>query len=216
MKFIRLLLSLLYPISCPECGKVLYDGNYWCKLCFIKNSKYALLNSSFNKYLDGCYTLSHYSGGIRKLIIGLKYSNKKSGLKAINCLFERFIYWERLKKCEIAIPIPLSKKRMHERGYNQVDLIFENVIKQKNIKYCKNILLKTRNTEVQSKLLKEVRKNNVKKSFAVAKDFNLKGKNVLLLDDIYTSGYTMKEAAKVLKQRGVKSVIGLVLSSGAK
>lgn len=130
-------------------------------------------------------------------------------------MVESFNYWDRLKKYKLVVPIPLSKKRLEERGYNQVDLIFKDVFKRKNFFYQSNLLIKKRNTIVQSKLRKKDRKENMKNVFIVNKRFNIKDKNILLLDDIYTSGATMMYAARALKKSGAKSVMGFVVSSGA-
>lgn len=130
-------------------------------------------------------------------------------------MVESFNYWDRLKKYKLVVPIPLSKQRLEERGYNQVDLIFKDVFKRKNFFYQSNLLIKKRNTKVQSKLRKKDRKENMKNVFIVNKRFNIKDKNILLLDDIYTSGATMMYAAKALKKAGAKSVMGFVVSSGA-
>ena len=130
-------------------------------------------------------------------------------------MVESFNYWDRLKKYKLVVPIPLSKQRLEERGYNQVDLIFQDVFKRKNFFYQSNLLIKKRNTKVQSKLRKKDRKENMKNVFIVNKRFNIKDKNILLLDDIYTSGATMMYAAKALKKAGAKSVMGFVVSSGA-
>ena len=130
-------------------------------------------------------------------------------------MVESFNYWDRFKKYKLVVPIPLSKQRLEERGYNQVDLIFKDVFKRKNFFYQSNLLIKKRNTKVQSKLRKKDRKENMKNVFIVNKRFNIKDKNILLLDDIYTSGATMMYAAKALKKAGAKSVMGFVVSSGA-
>ncbi len=130
-------------------------------------------------------------------------------------MVESFNYWDRFKKYKLVVPIPLSKQRLEERGYNQVDLIFKDVFKRKNFFYKSNLLIKKRNTKVQSKLRKKDRKENMKNVFIVNKRFNIKDKNILLLDDIYTSGATMLYAAKALKKAGAKSVMGFVVSSGA-
>lgn len=215
MNFLSSLISLLFPFTCPECGKALKEGDFWCDICLRKNLNIHLINSSFNEYLDGCYALSNYDKGIRRALIQLKYNNQKSRKKSIEYMVESFNYWDRLKKYKLVVPIPLSKQRLEERGYNQVDLIFKDVFKRKNFFYQSNLLIKKRNTKVQSKLRKKDRKENMKNVFIVNKRFNIKDKNILLLDDIYTSGATMLYAAKALKKAGAKSVMGFVVSSGA-
>lgn len=110
----------------------------------------------------------------------------------------------------------MSKKRKEERGYNQTDILFQKWMELQGRIYYPDGLVKLRNTYPQSMLSRIGRIKNLKHSFHVNKYINIKGKEILLLDDIYTTGATLKMAAKELKRVGAKRVIGMVIASNAK
>lgn len=216
MNLLSMLLEVLYPSCCPGCEKATSPDKLWCNDCLALFWNPRLLNSSFQKHLSGCYTLCNYEEGIRNAIIGLKYSDKTEYKRAFPELLDAFPFWERLRHCRLAIPIPLSKKRKSQRRYNQVDLIFQEWLTNHGWEYLPEGLVRTRDTKVQSLLKKEERSKNLKGAFHGNYGVDIQGKDILLLDDVYTTGITMVEAASELKRMGAKTVIGLTLASGAK
>lgn len=119
--------------------------------------------------------------------------------------------FEKLKNMIIMIVVPISKARKKERGYNQSQLIAKQVSQIINIPIMKNILEKSKDTVPQSTLNKVQRQENAKGAYKVKKDNykKIKNKNILLVDDIYTTGSTINECAKVLQEVGiVKKQIG--------
>ena len=216
MKMISQLLEVLYPSCCPGCGKATLPDKLWCKDCLSLFWNPRLLNSSFTKHVSGCYTLCDYDEGIRRVLIGLKYGDKTEYKRAFPELLDAFPYWDRLSACHMAIPVPLSKKRKRERRYNQVDMIFQDWLEHHGWEYAREGLSRVRNTRVQSLLDKEQRRLNMKGAFHVHHGITVKGKDLLLLDDVYTTGITLEEAASELKRMGAHTVIGLTLASGAR
>lgn len=105
-----------------------------------------------------------------------------------------------LSKYEIIISVPVSKRRKKERGYNQSELIAKEICRKLDIQYAKDILYKTRNTIAQIKLNKEQREENAKGVFEIKNLNKINNKKVLLIDDIYTTGSTVNECSKILKQ----------------
>jgi ComF family protein len=105
------------------------------------------------------------------------------------------------------IGIPISSGRMKERGYNQTELIAKELGRILSVEYLPNALVKIKETEHQINLSKIERKNNVKDSFKFADKYDVKGKRVLLVDDIFTTGATVNECSKVLKKANAKKVI---------
>ena len=121
----------------------------------------------------------------------------------------------------ILIPIPLSRKRRRERGYNQAELIAEKLIeldiKHKNFTLEKEILIKTKNTENQAHIEdRRERLNNIIGSFSIKNNIEnmrrIKNRNIILIDDVVTTGATLEEAKKVLKQMGAKKVIAFTIA----
>lgn len=114
----------------------------------------------------------------------------------------------------ILIPVPLSKKRYRERGFNQAELLCEEIMKADKNKYLRlerNILTKKRDTEHQARIRdRNVRLKNLAGSFAAAQ--SARGKNIILIDDVTTTGATLSEARKVLKSSGARKVIAFTIA----
>lgn len=214
MKFWTFFLDLIYPKVCVNCGKELND-TYWCQSCLKKFWNPRMIQMSQTKDLSGCYTLCNYVEGIRKVIIQLKYNGRSDRRYVFPELLSDFPWWNRLESCSIAIPIPLAKKRFHQRGYNQTDLIFQEWLEKMGKKYISDGLVRTRNTETQSLLSKDERYENMRGVFHVNHGIKIEGKSILLIDDVYTTGATMNVAAHELKRNGATTVVGLSLASGA-
>jgi competence protein ComFC len=167
---------------------------------------------------------------IKKSLWLLKYSGKKRLAR----VFAENIYDSLLEELSeratmenfhniILIPIPLSKKRYRERGFNQAQLICEeinrinNTRKNIDLKLEKNILIKPKDTEHQARIKdRNVRLKNLAGSFEIKNEKEnvefLKGKNIILIDDITTTGATLAEARKILKQAGARKVIAFTVA----
>ena len=155
MKLAESILELFYPSTCPGCGNHTSLKNLWCEKCIRQFWNPRMLSSSLTKYLCGCYTLCNYTGGLRKCVIRLKYNSRVELKHAFPPLLTVFPWWERLKEYETVIPIPLSKARFRERGYNQVDMIFRKWVETSGKTYIPHGMVRMRNTETQSLLTKE-------------------------------------------------------------
>lgn len=114
----------------------------------------------------------------------------------------------------VLIPVPLDKKRLRWRGFNQAEELAKGISKFLNIEILNNILIKTKETLPQVELSDEERKENIKGAFACQNQEKIKGRKILLVDDIYTTGSTMEECARVLKKAGAKEIIGIVVARG--
>lgn len=216
MKIFAALLDLLYPVACPGCGKETRPEAPWCEDCIRKFWHPRLIADSASPHLSGCYTCCQYTEGIRSAIIRLKYGKKEHLAGAFPPLLARFPWWERIEGFDLAVPVPLAKARRKERGFNQTDLIFRKAMEEKGKTYDADLLVRIRDTKVQSLLDKEDREKNLKGAFHINKGKNIKGRRILLLDDVYTTGTTMKEAAKELRRAGAAEVMGFAAASGAR
>lgn len=101
---------------------------------------------------------------------------------------------------DILISVPISKRRLKERGYNQSELIGRELSKKLKKEYAKNILYKTKNTIAQSTLNKEQREENAKGVYEIKNLQKVYNKKILLIDDIYTTGSTVNECSRILRQ----------------
>ncbi len=206
-KILGNLLNLIYPPVCGICGKI--NKEYLCKKCEIKIKEYVIssIRKSKHTYFDEIYCELRYKDIVRDNIIKYKFQNKAYLYKT----FSKIILNNKktcgfLKKYDIIIPVPISKKRKILRGYNQSCLIAYEIAKYLNLKCEDKCLIKQKDTIEQSKLNKQQRKINLKGAYKVINKQNLTDKNVLIIDDIYTTGSTVNECAKVLKEAGAKKI----------
>ena len=115
----------------------------------------------------------------------------------------------------ILIPLPLSKTRAQERGFNQSELLAKEIYlidEKENLSFEPKVLFKIKNTESQTHKNKKDRRENIKGSFEVRNSQKIKGRNIILIDDVYTTGSTLNEAGRVLRKSGAKKVFGLVVA----
>ena len=108
---------------------------------------------------------------------------------------------------EIIMSVPIHKKRYYKRGYNQSELLAKEITKNfGKINFRKDMLVKIKNNTAQSTLKKEERLSNVEGAYKVREEKTLENKSILLVDDIYTTGNTANECAKMLKLAKVKEI----------
>ncbi len=211
------ILNLIYPPICGICGKL--NQNSLCKKCEIELKKQEEINiinrngEIENKYFDELMYIFKYEGQIRKLILDYKFNNKSYiYLTFTNFLLKNEKIFENIKKYDKIIPVPISKKRKKERGYNQSLLIAKEIATKTNLELVNNCLLKTKNIIEQSKLNKEDREKNIQGAYIIKNKQLIENKKILLLDDIYTTGNTVNECSKTLRQANPKKIGILVIA----
>jgi ComF family protein len=233
-KIKKTFLNFLFPIDCVGCGK----EDFWlCPDCLsvlpLGHKEECLFcgqESTLGKtcpacasshHLDGVFICSNYKNKIiAELIKKLKYSfASELGeiLGQITVLFfKKIITEEKYKTSNLTawqvLPIPLHKKRFNWRGFNQAKIIAEYFSSHCNQKIL-NGLVRLKYQTPQAKLSGAERPKNIEDCFAWTGE-NLNKKNILLIDDVATTGSTLNEAAKVLKQAGAEKVWGLVIAKG--
>lgn len=140
-------------------------------------------------------------------MINYKFNEQSYLYKTIvNFLLKNKKFFEILKSYDTIIPVPISKKRRKERGYNQSELIAREIAKKVGIEYNYQCLFKTKNIVEQSKLNKEERQKNIQGVYQINKPQLLENKKLLLIDDIYTTGSTANECSKTLNQANPKQI----------
>ena len=166
-----------------------------------------------NKKYEKLLYLFKYESLIRKLILRYKFSNKAY----LNHFFANQIVKNEknrklLKNYDMIIPVPMHKKKMQKRGYNQTELVADELSKSLEISVRKDILLKVINTTTQSKLGGKARQSNIRHAFFIKNDIDVEDKKIILLDDIYTTGATSEECSKILKEAGAQEILVLILA----
>lgn len=230
------LLDLIFPKRCVSCGK---GGQYVCANCFTYISfdvkKLCLVcdkptyNSLThprckNRYIiDGCFSAISYNKIAKKLVYSFKYKPYLLDLKTfLSELFvESIIQNEEFMKLIangkwLMVPIPLSSSKLRKRGYNQAEILAKALSKKLKIPN-QNILKRTKETQSQFELKRRERQENIKGAFELKKYPSAssgfrKNCSIFLVDDVVTTGSTLKEAANILKRAGAIKVFGLTLA----
>lgn len=144
---------------------------------------------------------------IRKVILNYKFNDKSYLYKTIvNFLLKNKKFFQIVESYDTIIPVPISRKRRKERGYNQSELIAKEIAKNVFKEYNNQCLFKAKNIIEQSKLNKEERQKNIQGVYELHNKKKLQDKKILLIDDIYTTGSTVGECSKILKQAKPKKI----------
>jgi ComF family protein len=157
-----------------------------------------------------------YEGNIMEAIHRLKYSGKSYLAKSMGRILADFLKeWISDTEGMIMIPVPLHKKKLRQRGFNQSVLLVKSISRLLKLETDYFTLTRIRYTETQTGLTLEERRKNVKGAFEVTDNGNLNGKSVILVDDVATKGNNINECARVLKKAGCEMVAGLTLARTA-
>lgn len=189
------------------CGEI--NENYICNNCYenIKKIKKCVINEYNNRNFSKHLYIFRYEGIIRNKIIEYKFEDKGYLYK----MFAKIILSDKktcnfIKKYDVIIPVPISKKRKKKRGYNQSELVANELAQKLNQDIWTDIIIKKKDNKPQSELNKLERIKNVEDIYEINKPIEVKNKKVLLLDDIYTTGSTVNEIARKLKQNQTQEI----------
>lgn len=201
-------LDLVFPPRCQHCGRV---DSFFCDICLQDLQSIPVESISDDlPPLSGLLATGKHTGLLQAAVQSLKYNNQRQ-LGAI--LAPRIVTavnqenWQ----FDMVIPVPLHTQRFQKRGYNQAREISIHVAQLLNIDHHADYLIRQSQTQSQVGLSREERLANVKDAFAISTD-KLAGCNVLIVDDVRTTGATLTACAEVLMQAGVKSVYGISIT----
>jgi len=213
MNWIKNTLSFLLPENCLSCGK---DGISLCEECA------AALPRGFSPDGKTAVALEYGDRRVKRSLWLFKYRNRRGLAKTFagilrDTLAEELSELRQMKNftAPLLVPMPISARRLRERGYNQAELIAEelSVLFGGELPLLTDVLIKTKHTEsqVETKSRKK-RLENLRGSFGVSDKAAVRGRNVVLLDDIVTTGATLAEASRALKEAGVKKIFCVALA----
>ncbi len=229
--------NLFFHNICNICGKP--NENFICENCqkrIKKFEKYKIINSktlefqilnfyqtkSYDKfqpnynskiYFNNLFYCFEYKGLIRKLLLKYKFLGASYFCHFFaNVILNNKKINEILKFYDIMIPVPMDKIKKLKRGYNQTELIANIIKKEKKITVKTDDIKKIKSTKTQSKLNFFERQENIREAFFIENKEAIKNKNVVLFDDIYTTGATVNEISKMLKQAGANKILVLVIA----
>ncbi len=219
-------LDLVFPKKCVGCGKF---GDYICRDCLAKINfvekpvcpicqRQAIGGKTHpgcaGKYrLDGLIVAAKYRGSVKTAIQKVKYKWVFDIEKILVDLVAGQIWKFDFPQNAILMPVPLHAKRKRWRGFNQSEILAKTLAKKFHVKYG-DFLVRKLETKTQVGLSREDRKKNIRDAFELNAGTKVRGQNIILVDDVYTSGATMGECAKVLKKAGAKSVWGMAVALG--
>lgn len=230
--YLRYALNLLLPPRCVATGEIveaqgLISAQSWVEIDFISDPCCAQCGLPF-PYDVGAEALCGacledpplfskaraavvYNDSSRKLILRFKHGDRLQSV-------DTFATWmiragaDIIHTADVIVPVPLHRSRLWRRRYNQSALLAQAIGKRRGIACCVDALARTRPTPPQKGLGRRGRKENVRKAFQIRRPQDVKDKCVLLIDDVFTSGATLNECARVLKSAGAKDVIVLALA----
>jgi len=216
MKLLDEIVDFLYPPRCPRCKAYVEKRGAWCLECLRETAHVQRLPLSLElaKLMEGgAWALGHYRGGLQMLIRGLKYQGKKGNLPYIRTFLQVCEKeMDMLREGMVAVPVPLHPEKERQRGFNQVELIFKEWLQEQGIP-MERMLCRSRLTKAQYGLSAAERRSNLKHAFSLAEGAEVRGRDILLLDDIMTTGTTFHMCAAELKRAGAAKIFGLVLAS---
>ena len=220
-------LDLVYPPFCLVCGR--RDQNYLCAKCieeidvidapFCRKCGTPCEEYKCQQCLEREYHFEYarsaavFGGALREAIHSLKYkfhlplADPLADLMA-RCFHETYL----AGRVDLAIPIPIHSSRLLERGFNQAEELALRLRKRISLPVESGVLYKPRKTRHQVDLPQDLRTINVQGAFAVRNTGRIAGKRILLIDDVFTTGSTLSEAARVLREAGAETVHAYTLS----
>ena len=225
MDIIEKFLEFIFIPSCGICGRL--EKKYLCPKCENELDKYIITKKDyitiesankktevFQKQLsiEKMHILK-YEDVVRKAIINFKFNDKPYLYK----MFSKIILknekaFNFLKTYDIIIPVPMYRKKKQKRGFNQSELIAREIARKSNLDIYTNVLIKIKDNKTQSSLTKEERSKNIKDVYKLSNEEKINNKNILLFDDIYTTGATIGECAKIISKADVNKIGILTLA----
>ena len=206
------ILDFLFPKKCVGCNE---EGSYFCEKCCneIDFCQPVLVRMKAGP-LEGVVAAGKYQGTLKEAIHIFKYEKVKDLADSLSEILAKVL---RNKNIDFLqeysfIPVPLFSKKEKERGFNQSELHLDALKEKINIKCVPQALEKIKDTLPQMSLKRKERGKNLFGAFAVKDRREVRGKNIVLLDDVMTTGATLHECAKVLRRAGAKKVFGLILA----
>ena len=211
-KLLSFIFNLIFPRSCINCDKFL-PGSYYTGFCLdcIKLTKefnikqhQAICNILEDKIIDDFNARFVYNDVISKIITNLKFYDQPHYAEILANLLTKQVNGFKSENC-LLVPVPVHTKRLLKRKYNQASLLTKYISKNTDIKYSNNALKRVKHTPHQTGQSANIRKKQLKSAF-LAKSTIIKDKDIILIDDVFTTGSTVKLCAQELKDKGAKSV----------
>ena len=226
-RFASLLLSALYPSRCPLCKMPADSITYapLCRGCWNSIERYAgpscsvcarplvseysrLCGECFSRkpYYSAALSFGLYSGALREAIFLMKFT----GIRRLARPLAQLLHQLPIPPMDGVVPVPLTKKTLRERGFNQTLLLARQLSKSRGIPLFMDALMKKKDTPPQIGLRAKERASNLRNAFSAAG--SVAGRKLILIDDVMTTGATVGECAKTLMKAGAQEVVVVTLA----
>lgn len=210
-RFVQLLQRLwdcLFPDACPNCG-CYAEAGLWCSRCRPLVCQIRRLPVAAGGFLDECWSVAYYGSTIKKLLWDIKYKGQRDECRFLTELLDEIVL---AATFDMVMPIPLHPVRLRQRGYNQAAEIFKPWCDKKGLSW-QELLRRRKDTHPQYSLNRRQRHQNMRDAFKLAAEADVRHRRILLVDDIYTSGATLQEGARILKKAGAVYIGAVVIAS---
>lgn len=210
-------IDFIFPPACPVCGGPFNAADIICRNCIdaITDCSYSYIpKKRVLPHVDKISILLPYDSICRSLIHALKYH----GMKSTGLVMGKLMARKTLKDCSPAensclVPVPLHPSKMKERGYNQSESLAAGFASFSGFEISDNVIVRTKQTGTQTALDHEKRVQNVQDAFRYTAEKSLAGRPVIIIDDVMTTGSTISECAKALKEGGAGKIIVSVVAT---
>lgn len=205
------ILKMFYPSRCIFCDRLLeYDTKLEvCDKCY-SVLPFVEKQDGQTKYCDQVFSVFNYDDKIKDIIQKFKYHHMAYLYKTFSRLMIRHVGSKITG--DVIVSVPIYKDREAIRGYNQAHLLAKEVSKITRIQYDKNVLVRNKNTGALALCNSKEREQRIREAFFVVDAKVVNGKNVIIVDDVFTTGATINECSRVLKESGAKKVIAIVIA----
>ncbi|MGI6623109.1 MAG: ComF family protein [Clostridiaceae bacterium] len=221
ISLIERILRLIYPAKCMVCDLILMEDSpaFLCDPCKKGLKRYGrgFCRIAELTEIDGLFAAFNYLDGIETAIHAFKFKNQPKLSETISrLLYEELNKHGNTPDFDYIVPVPMHPRKKRQRGYNQSELIAKQLGRYLNKEVRTDILRKIRYTRSQSRLKRRDRIYNLEGAFSVSPDAFIEGKRILLVDDVLTTGTTINNCAKILRERGVFFIYGIVIAIAEK
>ena len=223
MNFLQTFIDLFFPKTCLNCENQLMNyGQYLCSdciksleflenicsICGAPNADDECRVCQTNEFLfDKARSVFIFNKIVKNMIHEFKYNEMTRIAKLFSRLsqeyFEKFQPFDHI---DYIVPVPLHRVRKRDRGFNQAEYLTREISKNMNWKHLPTLVKRKRFTETQTKLNKDQRKQNVSLAFKINSKYDIEGKNILVVDDVFTTGSTANSIAAALKEKQVNKI----------
>lgn len=223
---IKSALELIYPVYCGGCGRqgevlcsacrqsfIALESPFVCPVCGRWTGSVAVCGActTHPPYFTRGFYLFSFEGPLREAVHAFKFGGRIDVGKALmNMGRERIA--SSAAAFDVIVPIPVTDRRLKQRGFNQSYIMAEEISRMTGAPVDCETLVKVKETADQYKLSKEERERNIRRAFSLKDGRSFKGKRLLLVDDLYTTGNTAAEACRMLRRTKAEEILFFALA----